>query len=154
MTPAINQLVKHKIRHEVHEYQHDSSASSYGLEAAEKMSVATEKIFKTLVISLDQKTLAVGIVPVESQLSLKKAAKELGGKKAVMADKLVVQRSTGYVLGGVSPLGQKRPLATLLDSSAMLLEEIYVSAGKRGLEISLAPDDLIQLCNGRYCDLS
>jgi Cys-tRNA(Pro)/Cys-tRNA(Cys) deacylase len=148
MTPAINLAKKHKIKHNVHQYEHDENAASYGLEAAQKMDTDPQQIFKTLVVSLDDASLAVAIVPVQNMLSLKVIAKVLGAKKAMMADKDAVQRSTGYVLGGVSPLGQKKRLKTVLDESAMAFSSIYVSAGKRGLEIELDPVDLLRLTQG------
>lgn len=148
MTPGINLVKKAKITHKIHEYSHDESSESYGLEAAEKMGVAEDRVFKTLVVALDNNDLVVGILPVSSLLSMKLIAKVLGAKKAVMADKADVERSTGYVLGGVSPLGQKKRLKTVIDSSAKNYSTIYVSAGRRGLEIELAPDDLIKLTSG------
>lgn len=148
MTPGINLVKKAKITHKIHEYSHDESSESYGLEAAEKMGVAEDRVFKTLVVALDNNDLVVGILPVSSLLSMKLIAKALGAKKAVMADKADVERSTGYVLGGVSPLGQKKRLKTVIDSSAKNYSTIYVSAGRRGLEIELAPDDLIKLTSG------
>ena len=148
MTPGINLVKKAKITHKIHEYSHDESSESYGLEAAEKMGVAEDRVFKTLVVALDNNDLVVGILPVSSLLSMKLIAKALGAKKAVMADNSDVERSTGYVLGGVSPLGQKKRLKTVIDSSAKNHSTIYVSAGRRGLEIELAPDDLIKLTSG------
>jgi Cys-tRNA(Pro)/Cys-tRNA(Cys) deacylase len=148
MTPAINIIKKQKISYKLHEYSHDESSDSYGLEAADKMGVDRESVFKTLVVMLDNKELAVGVIPVSSMLSMKLIAKVFGVKKSVMADKFDVERSTGYVLGGVSPLGQKKQLNTVIDSSAMNHATIYVSAGRRGLEIALSPKDLITLTGG------
>ena len=142
MTPAIKLLQQKKIAHQVHEYSHDPAAASYGLEAAEKMGVPPEQVFKTLVAAVDGKQLVVAILPVDQQLSLKKIAKAAKGKKAAMADPAQVERTTGYVLGGVSPLGQKKALPTFIHHCAKALEQVYVSAGKRGLEIQLAPKDL------------
>lgn len=153
MTPAINLLKKTKTRHDVHEYQHDASHPSYGLEAAEKMNVPAERVFKTLVAQVDKSRLVVAIVPVTHTLNLKQLAKAAGGKKAAMADASLVERTTGYVLGGVSPLGQKKRLPTFLDSSASHFDHIFVSAGRRGLEVSLAPSALLALLNGQTCDL-
>jgi len=144
---------KAKITHKVHEYPHDASSESYGLEAAEKLGVAEAKVFKTLVVSLDNKELAVGVVPVSSMLSMKLIAKAAGAKKASMANKSDVERSTGYVLGGVSPLGQKKRLKTIIDSSAKNSATIYVSARRRGLEIELSPDDLASLVNGVFSEI-
>jgi Cys-tRNA(Pro)/Cys-tRNA(Cys) deacylase len=148
MTPGITAAKRAKISHKVHEYSHDESSASYGLEAAEKMGVSAERVFKTLVVSLDTKELVVGIVPVSSLLSMKLIAKFCGAKKAAMAERSEVERSTGYVLGGVSPLGQKKRLKTIIDSSAKKYSTIYVSAGRRGLEIELSPDDLSKLPRG------
>lgn len=153
MTPAINLLNQQKIPHTIHEYIHDASAQSYGGEAAEKMDVPADQIFKTLVVSVDSQYLAVAVLPVEHSLSLKLLAKSLGGKKAVMADKAAVQRSTGYVLGGVSPIGQKVRLKTIIDESAIRLSSIFISAGRRGLEIELAPTDLSRSCDAKFTSI-
>ncbi|TWX54577.1 Cys-tRNA(Pro) deacylase [Colwellia hornerae] len=154
MTPGINVAKKNKVSHKIHEYSHDETADSYGLEAAEKLGVIEQRIFKTLVVMLDNKTLAVGIIPVSAMLSMKLIAKAFGAKKANMADKSDVERSTGYVLGGVSPLGQKKALRTIVDASANNYASIYVSAGRRGLEIELSPADLIKLTNGMVTKIS
>lgn len=153
MTPAINLAKQHKITHQIHEYEHDASAQSYGLEAAEKLGVDAAQVFKTLVVELDNKQLAVAILPVSATLSMKLMAKGANAKKAMMADKVAVQRTTGYVLGGVSPLGQKKRLATIIDSSALPFKTIFVSAGRRGLEIELSVDDLKKLTNGKVVDI-
>ena len=153
MTPGINAAKKNKITHTIHEYSHDESSESYGLEAAEKMGVPAERVFKTLVVILDNKALVVGVIPVSSKLSMKLIAKAAGTKKASMADKSDVERSTGYVLGGVSPLGQKKRLNTIIDSSAKNYSTIYVSAGCRGLEIELNPDDLKELTHGLLAEI-
>ncbi|GIU17431.1 MULTISPECIES: Cys-tRNA(Pro) deacylase [unclassified Shewanella] len=150
MTPAIDLLVKHKIAHQVHEYQHDPSCQAYGLEAAEKIGVAPELVFKTLVVKLDGKQLAVAIIPVAEKLSMKLIAKAVKAKKAVMAEAMEVQRSSGYVLGGVSPLGQKRQLPTVIDQSAATLAKMFVSGGRRGLDIELAPDDIKALLQAQF----
>ena len=154
MTPAIDTAKKAGIAFEIHEYHHDAAAESYGLEAAEKLGVAADEVFKTLVVKLDGKALAVGIVPVTGQLGLKQIAKAAGAKKAVMAVPAEVERTTGYVLGGVSPLGQKKRLATYIDASAKGFSKVYVSAGRRGLEIELAPDDLATLCQAGFAPLA
>ncbi|MEH6581503.1 MAG: Cys-tRNA(Pro) deacylase [Halioglobus sp.] len=148
MTPGINAARVSEIPHRVHEYAHDPASESYGLEAAEKIGLSKDRVFKTLVVSLDHKELVVGVIPVSSMLSMKLIAKSAGAKKASMADKLDVERSTGYVLGGVSPLGQKKRLKTFIDSSANKYPTVYVSAGRRGLEIELSPADLQSLTNG------
>lgn len=152
MTPAIKQAQKARIDYEVLEYQHDSRAPSYGLEAADKLGLASDTVFKTLLVALDDKSmpLAVALVPVACQLNLKLAAKTLAQKKLVMASPALAERSSGYLVGGISPLGQKKSLPTLIDISAEGLPRIHVSAGRRGLEIGLAPAALAQLCRGRF----
>ncbi|MBC3767038.1 Cys-tRNA(Pro) deacylase [Neptunicella marina] len=149
MTPAVKAAQKAKVSFELLEYQHDSANQAFGLEAVEKLNLPAEQVFKTLVTKLDNYKLVVAIVPVTGMLNLKALAKTCNGKKAVMADKSEVERSTGYVLGGVSPLGQKKALMTVLDSTAEQFDTIYVSGGKRGLEIQLSPQDLIKLTRGR-----
>lgn len=154
MTPAINAAKKAKIDYQIHEYDHDPGATAYGEEAAAKLGIDAHRVFKTLVVSPDGKDLAVAVLPVSHQLDLKRFAKAIGAKKAVMADKKEVARVTGYVLGGVSPLGQKKKLATLIDASAAAFDTIFVSAGRRGLQIELAPEDLRALTRGRFEDLT
>ena len=148
MTPAILTARKAGFPFQTHEYQHDPAVSSYGLEAAEALQVEPARVFKTLVITLDgdAKKLAVGIVPVMQQLDVKALAKAVGAKKAEMADPKQAERTTGYLLGGISPLGQKRKLPTVLDESALGFETIFVSGGRRGLEIELCPSHLMELC--------
>lgn len=153
MTPGINVAKQHKIDYKVHSYVHDPAIPSYGAEAAEKLGVSEDRVFKTLVVNLPDNTLAVGVVPVCSMLNMKRMAKALGVKKAAMASPADVERSTGYVLGGVSPLGQKKRLKTIIDSSATNHATIFVSAGRRGLEIELNPQDLQQLVNGIVADI-
>ena len=150
MTPAIDLVKQQAVPYQVHHYQHDTASASYGLEAAEKLGLNPAQVFKTLVLQLDGKQLAVALLPVNQQLSMKLVAKALGAKKAEMANAGDVMRSTGYVLGGVSPLGQKKVLPTLIDSSATQFSTIYVSAGKRGLEIELAAADLAKLLNANF----
>ncbi|UYF98970.1 MULTISPECIES: Cys-tRNA(Pro) deacylase [unclassified Halomonas] len=154
MTPAINTAKRAGIAFTVHEYSHESGAPSYGLEAAEKLDVDPSRVFKTLVVELDGKTLAVGVVPVTHQLGLKQIARAAGAKKAAMAKVDAVERATGYVLGGVSPLGQKKRLALYVDESARAFESIFVSAGRRGLEIELAPQALAALGQARFAPLA
>jgi Cys-tRNA(Pro)/Cys-tRNA(Cys) deacylase len=145
MTPAINSAKKAKILYTVHHYPHDPTSPSYGKEAAEKLAIDEERVFKTLVVQLDSAALVVGIIPVSMTLNMKQIAKAAKAKKAAMADKGDVERATGYVLGGVSPLGQKKRLPTFIDGSASSFPTILVSAGRRGLEIELAPTDLAAL---------
>lgn len=153
MTPGINIAKKNKISYRIHEYSHDESSKSYGLEAAEKMGVPEERVFKTLVVTLDNKELAVGVIPVSSMLNMKLIATAAGAKKAVMAEKSDVERSAGYVPGGVSPLGQKKRLKTIIDLSAKNYPTVYVSAGRRGLEIELSPGDLTKLTSGALAEI-
>ena len=153
MTPAINAAKKKKIPFTVHQYTHDPANEAYGKEAAERLGIAEERVFKTLVVQLDDNCLAVAVLPVSSMLSMKQMARAAGAKKAVMADKSVVERATGYVLGGVSPLGQKKRLPTIIDSSAGSFPTIYVSAGRRGLEIELKAVDLLMLTGGSFSEL-
>jgi Cys-tRNA(Pro)/Cys-tRNA(Cys) deacylase len=153
MTPAIDTLKRLGIPHQVHAYAHEPGTTGYGQEAADKLGINPDHVFKTLVVSIDGKTLAVAVVPVSRQLSLKAIAKAAGGKKAAMADKAQAERSTGYLLGGISPVGQKRRLATFIDHSAEHLDRLFVSAGRRGLEIELRPSDLQQATDARFHDL-
>lgn len=148
MTPAINAAKKAGIAFRIHQYMHDPSAESYGLEAAEKLNVNPDRVFKTLVAELDTRRLAVGVVPVSSSLNLKAFAAAAGAKRAEMADMSAAERATGYVAGGISPLGQKKQLATIVDESASSFETIFVSAGRRGLEIELSAADLLRLTGG------
>jgi Cys-tRNA(Pro)/Cys-tRNA(Cys) deacylase len=150
MTPAINIVKRVKIDFQIHEYEHDSKSTSYGEEAASKMGVDSKQVFKTLVFCTDSKGFGAAVVPVSHQLDLKRIAKALGVKKAAMADKTEVPRVTGYVLGGVSPIGQKKKLPTIIDASAKAFDTIRVSAGRRGLQIELSPTDLCALTNGRF----
>jgi Cys-tRNA(Pro)/Cys-tRNA(Cys) deacylase len=150
MTPAINAAKKKKIPYTVHHYSHDPASDSYGKEAAEKLGIPAERVFKTLVVQLDTGKLAVALIPVSTTLSMKQLARAAGAKKAAMADKGLVQKTTGYVLGGVSPLGQKKRIATIIDSSAKEFPTIHVSAGRRGLEIELKPTDLAALTEATF----
>jgi Cys-tRNA(Pro)/Cys-tRNA(Cys) deacylase len=152
-TPATVALAAAGIAFTVHAYEHDPRAAAYGLEAAEKLGLDPDRVFKTLLASVDG-ALAVGIVPVAMQLDLKALAQALGGKRAEMADPAVAERRTGYVVGGISPIGQKTTLPTVLDESAILCETIYVSGGRRGLDLELAPDDLIAVTAGRYAPIA
>lgn len=152
-TPATALLEKQKVAHELHAYEHDPRHESYGLEAAEALGIAPERVFKTLVAEVDGK-LAVGVVPVTGQLDLKALAAALGGKKAKMADVAAAERATGYVAGGISPLGQKKRLPLVLDASAEGFETIHCSAGRRGLEVEIAPGDLVRLTQAVVAPIS
>ena len=153
MTPAINAAKKAGIAYRIHEYEHDPGAASYGLEAAEKLGIPAERVFKTLVAEVDGR-LAVAIVPVAASLNLKALAAALGAKRAEMAEMAHAERSTGYVAGGISPLGQKKRLPTVLDESATSFDTIYVSAGRRGLEIELSPHDLLAITGGKLAAIA
>jgi Cys-tRNA(Pro)/Cys-tRNA(Cys) deacylase len=142
MTPAVVAAERAGIPFTLHEYEHEAGAA-YGLEAAAKTGVDAARVFKTLVVSQDG-ALSVAIAPVAAQLDLRAL-----GKRAALADRAAAERATGYVLGGISPLGQRKRLPTLLDESALAFETIFVSAGRRGLEIELAPDDLVRLTDAR-----
>ena len=143
-TPATVALTKAGVAFTAHGYEHDPAAGSFGTEAAEAMGVAPERVFKTLLAEVDGK-LTVAVVPVSGSLDLKALASAVGGKKAAMADPAAAERSTGYVLGGISPLGQRRPLRTVVDESALEFETVFCSGGRRGFEIELAPADLVRL---------
>jgi Cys-tRNA(Pro)/Cys-tRNA(Cys) deacylase len=155
MTPAIKALQKAKVPFQVHEYAHDAGAESYGLEAAEKLGLDPAQVFKTLLVGLngDNKKLAVAVLPVDAMLDLKAMAKACAVKKVAMADPQAAERSSGYVVGGISPLGQKRALPTVIDASAQALSTMYVSGGRRGLDIALAPQDLARLTRGDFAPL-
>jgi Cys-tRNA(Pro)/Cys-tRNA(Cys) deacylase len=154
MTPAVNIAKRSGIKFHTHSYEHDPKHASYGMEAAEKLGLSPQRVFKTLVVSLDNGELAVAVVAVSSQLDLKACAKALKVKKVAMADAKRVERSTGYVVGGVSPLGQKRRLITLIDRTAVEFPTLFVSAGRRGLEIELAAEDLAKLLDARFADIA
>lgn len=154
MTPATKQLEKHKVPFEILQYQHDANASSFGLEAVEKLALNAEQVFKTLVVCTDTDQLAVAIIPVNVKLNLKAIAKTLKVKKVKMADAKRVETTTGYILGGVSPLGQKKALSTVIDASAEQFSKIYVSGGRRGLEIELSPQDLARLCRAIFGNIT
>jgi len=142
-TPAITTAERAGIAFRVHEYEHDPRAASFGVEAVQKLGLDPARVFKTLVADVDGE-LTVAVVPVESQLDLRAL-----GKRARMADPKAAERATGYVTGGISPLGQRRLLPMVLDDSALAFETIHVSAGRRGLELELAPADLLALTGGR-----
>ena len=151
-TPATAAVAKAKVEHRIHEYRHDPAAPSYGLEAAEQLGVDPAGVFKTLVAAVDG-SLAVAVVPVAARLDLKALAAAAGGRKAVMAEAADAERATGYVVGGISPLGHRKRLPVFLDSSMQDRATVLVSAGRRGLELELAPDDLARLSAGTFADL-
>ncbi|MET9267128.1 Cys-tRNA(Pro) deacylase [Amycolatopsis sp. NPDC004079] len=143
-TPATALLQKQKVTHTVHTYDHDPRAESFGLEAVEALGLEPGRVFKTLVADVDGK-LVVGVVPVTGQLDLKALAAAAGGKKAKMADPAAAQRATGYVLGGISPLGHRSRLPVVLDGSALNYPTMFCSGGRRGLEVELDPAELVRL---------
>jgi Cys-tRNA(Pro)/Cys-tRNA(Cys) deacylase len=147
MTPAIQTLKRAGVPFEVREYQHNPRAESYGLEAAAALGVPPEQVFKTLIVKLDTRELVVALVPVHKNLDLKAFASAAGAKKAEMADVTEAERTTGYVKGGISPLGQRKKLRTIVDESVLTLDSVFVSAGRRGMDLKLHPLDLIRLCH-------
>jgi len=151
-TPATVALTRAGIAFTVRTYEHDPGADSYGLEAAAALGVAPERVLKTLLVAVDPSVgaagsdaLTVGIVPVSGQLDLKAVAAAVGGKKATMADPAVAERTTGYVVGGISPIGQRRRLPTVLDATALEFDTVLVSGGRRGMDLELSPDDLVRV---------
>ncbi|WP_405104633.1 Cys-tRNA(Pro) deacylase [Micromonospora sp. NBC_01405] len=143
-TPATALLNRRKIRHSTHPYDVSPDAPDYGALVAAALGAPPERVFKSLVTEVDG-ALAVAVVPVTGELDLKALAAALGGKRATMADRAVAERATGYVRGGISPIGQRKRLPTVLDASALAHDTVYVSAGRRGLQVELAPADLIAL---------
>lgn len=152
-TPATKLLTSAGVKFVEHEYEHDPKAASFGLEAAEKLGVDPSQVFKTLIASVDE-SFVVAIVPVSKQVSLKSLSRALGAKRASMADPVQAARLTGYVVGGISPLGQKRLLATVIDDSASGFETILVSGGRRGFDIELSPNDLANLLSAIFADIA
>jgi len=152
-TAATIALERAKIPFTLHEYAHDPRHGSYGLEASEALGIPPERMFKTLVAAVDG-ALAVGVVPVHRQLDLKALAAAVGGKKAAMAEVAAAEGATGYVAGGISPVGQKRRLPVVVDSSALTLGTMFCSAGRRGLEIEIAPADLIRAIQAKVAAIA
>lgn len=153
MTPAILLARKSGVPHEVLSYQHDPRAASYGLEAADALKLHPDSVFKTLVVDVEGVGLVCAVVPVSGMLDLKAVADAVGGRRAKMAEQQAAERATGYVVGGISPLAQKKALPLVLDETAILHERIHVSAGRRGLEIAIAADDLLRLTQGRLAPI-
>ena len=152
MTPACKILKSNKIEYSIHEYEHDQNAKSFGLEAAEKLGLEVHEVFKTLMVT-DDKTYFVAVLPVNHQLNLKKVASALGCKKLHMADPKDAERLTGYLVGGISPVGQKKRLKTVIDITAEPLNKMYVSGGKRGLDIGVNPKDLVKVLGASFADI-
>ena len=152
-TPATVTLTAAGVTFSVHTYEHDPAAPSYGVEAANALGLPAEQVFKTLVVETGA-GLAVGVVPVTGSLDLKALAAALGVKKVEMADPAAAERSTGYVLGGISPIGQKRRLPTVVDETCELFDIVYVSGGRRGLDLGIAPSDLLRLTDGTIAEIA
>lgn len=152
-TPATALLTARKVPFTSHSYEVSPDAPNYGALVAEALGVAPEQLFKTLIAEVDG-ALTVAVVPVTGELDLKALAAAVGGKRATLAERTTAERSSGYVRGGISPLGQRRPLPTVVDGSAPALEVMYVSGGRRGLQVALAPDDLIRLTSAVVAPLS
>lgn len=143
-TPALTLLTRAKVAHTVHPYEHDPRSTSFGTEAADALGIDQRRLFKTLVATVDG-SLVVAVVPVAGSLDLKALALALGGKRAAMADPADAERATGYVRGGISPLGGRRRLPTVVDATSGGFATVFVSAGRRGLQVELAPDELVRL---------
>lgn len=154
MTPAIRLLKARGVAFQLHRYDHDPNADSFGAEAAAKLGVAPERLFKTLVAQMDDGTVVMTILPVAARLDLKKLATAVGAKKADLADPTLAEKTTGYVVGGISPLGGRKLLPTFLDESALLFDTLFVSAGKRGLQIEIAPAELRTLTKAAMTSLA
>jgi Cys-tRNA(Pro)/Cys-tRNA(Cys) deacylase len=152
-TPATALLSRAKIPFTLHRYEHDPRAEAYGDEAAEALGIEPHRIFKTLVAMIDGR-LVCAVVPVAGRLDIKALAAAVGGKRGAMADPAAAARATGYVVGGISPIGQRTALPVVIDDSATTFETVFVSAGKRGLQVELQPADLIRAANGRYAAIS
>jgi Cys-tRNA(Pro)/Cys-tRNA(Cys) deacylase len=153
MTPAIVAAQAARIPFTVHPYEHAADAESFGEEAAEKLGLSPERIFKTLIARVDGKQLVMTVIPVAGRLDLKKLAAHAGGKRAEMATPAEAQRATGYVIGGISPLGGRKKLPLFLDATASGQPTVFVSAGQRGLQMELSPDDLVRLTGAKVVDL-
>lgn len=160
MTPAINLLKKLKVNFHIHQYEHDPNETQFGKEAVEKLdpslNIVAEQVFKTLVVTLNghDKDLAVCLVPVNGHLDLKKAAKAFNCKKIDLAEPNLAQKVTGYLVGGISPLGQKKLLPTIINHNAQQFKTMFISGGRRGLEIEITPQDLATVIRAQFCDIA
>lgn len=154
MTPAILAARRAGIAHEVLSYRHDPSVAAYGLEAAQALGLPASSVYKTLVVESGPKAWALGLVAVDAQLDPKALALALGVRRVEMANPQDAERLTGYVVGGISPLGQRRRLPTVIDEAAISLSRVHVSAGRRGLEIAIAPADLVALTGARVAAIA
>jgi Cys-tRNA(Pro)/Cys-tRNA(Cys) deacylase len=152
-TPALGTLARAGVEHRVHTYDHDPAAASFGREAAEALGVEPGRVYKTLVAKVGD-GLVVALVPVLGSLDLKALAAALGAKRADLADPAVAERATGYVVGAISPLGQKKKLPTVVDASAEAWATVFCSGGRRGLEIEVAPADLVRLTGARVAPIA
>ena len=154
MTPAVTAAKRARIEFRLLEYRHDPGAASYGLEAADALGLDPASVFKTLLAESDGGAMVVALVPVACTLDLKALASAIGAKRAAMADPAAAERATGYVVGGISPLGQRRRLPTVVDASALGFESVLVSAGRRGVDVELAPADLVRLTAARTAPIA
>lgn len=154
MTPAINLLKNNKYDFKIHKYEHNPACTNFGDEAVEKLGISAKQVFKTLIVELTPKELVVGVLPVSKQLSLKELANVFGARKAQIANKDEAQKVSGYLIGGISPLGQKKLLRTVLDDSIKEFETIFISAGRRGLDIELSPNDLKNILNAKVSTIA
>ncbi len=156
MTPAVQYLKKHNIEYRLHSYSMENSAGQYGQDVADVLSVSHQQLFKTLMIALNGEptNLAVCIIPVSKTLNLKLAAKAHGAKKATMADIQTAEKLTGYIVGGICPIGQKRLFSTCIDISIAKLDDVYFSAGKRGLQVQMKAKDLVDVLKAEVIEIS
>ena len=152
-TPAVTALARARIDHQLHRYAHDPATTSFGREAAEALRLDEGRVFKTLVTSVDGR-LVVAVVPVDSEVDMKALAAAVGAKRAEMADPALAERATGYVRGGISPVGAKKRLPTVIDERAMAWDTVFVSGGRRGLELELRPDDLVRATGGQLAPIA
>lgn len=154
VTPATVALDRAEIAYTLHPYEHGDTGRDYGVEAAEQLGLDPDQVFKTLLVTSDDDQLAVAIVPVSGKLAFKAVGRALGAKRVAMCDPAIAERVTGYVRGGISPFGQKRRLPTVVDEMATAFDTVYVSGGRRGLDLGVAPSDLIAVCDAVVADIT